>query len=82
MLKGINKQTTIAATSVVDIDSPTGKTEVPIVYMSATIQSDGKFNIGQAIQNEEIYFQNTETAKADYDKFYELALEIAKDKNE
>lgn len=82
MLKGTAKQTTLTATSVVEVDTPTGKVEVPIVYMSATIQSDGKFNIAQSIQNEEIYFQNTEIAKVDYDAFYEFALKVAKQKDE
>lgn len=81
MLKGTAKQTTLTATSVVEVDTPTGKVEVPIVYMSATIQSDGKFNIAQSIQNEEIYFQNTEIAKVDYDTFYEFALNVAKQKD-
>ena len=82
MLKGTTKQTTLTSTSVVDVDTATGRVEVPIVYMSATIQSDGKFNIAQAIQNDAIYFQNTEVAKTDYDEFYEAALAIAKNKNE
>lgn len=82
MLKGTAKQTTLTATSVVEVNTPTGNVEVPIVYMSATIQSDGKFNIAQSIQNEEIYFQNTEIAKVDYDTFYEFALNVAKQKDE
>ena len=78
MIKTTNKQTTINATSVVLVNTPTGEVEVPVNYMNATIQTNGKFAINQAIQNEEIYFQHLEEVSEDYTTFYNYVVELAK----
>lgn len=78
MIKSLTKQTTVNATSVVTVSAATGDTEVPINYMSASIQTNGKFTINQAIQNEEIYFQHIDDANTDYNTFRDLVVELAK----
>lgn len=81
MIKALTKQTVINATSVVTVQSPTGEVDTPINHMSATIQTNGKFVISQAIQNEEVYLEHLEVAKQDYDDFYNHLIEyVNKDK--
>ena len=43
--------------------------KTPVAYFNAQIQSDGKYNINQSIQNVELYKANKEAVKADYDEF-------------
>ena len=52
MINSLNKQLTISATSAVTVNTPTGNVNVPINYMQATIQSDGRISVNQAIQND------------------------------
>lgn len=44
----------------------------PVVYYNAQIQSDGKYNINQSVQNVELYKANKDVVKADYDEFETL----------
>ena len=46
--------------------------KTPVTYFNAQIQSDGKSNINQSVQNVELYMSNKETVKADYDEFETL----------
>ena len=46
--------------------------KTPVTYFNAQIQSDGKYNINQSVQNVELYKSNKETVKADYDEFETL----------
>ena len=43
--------------------------KTPVVYFNAQIQSDGKYNINQSIQNVDAYKANKDVVKADYDEF-------------
>ena len=79
MINTLNKQLTITATSVVTANTPTGNVEVPINYMQATIQSDGRLSINQAIQNDKVFFENLEDASKDYAAFYNHVIGIAKE---
>ena len=40
-----------------------------MAYFNAQIQSDGKYNINQSVQNVELYKSNKDTVKADYEEF-------------
>ena len=82
MINTLNKQLTITATSVVTANTPTGNVEVPINYMQATIQSDGRISINQAIQNDKVFFENIEDAKLDFNAFYDHVIALAKDSKE
>ena len=59
------KTISINGTSTVDVNG----VKTPVVYFNAQIQSDGKYNINQSVQNVELYKSNKETVKADYDEF-------------
>ena len=43
--------------------------KTPVTYFNAQIQSDGKYNINQSVQNVELCKSNKETVKADYEEF-------------
>ena len=79
MINSLNKQLTISATSAVTVNTPTGNVDVPINYMQATIQSDGRISVNQAIQNDEVFFKNVEDAKLDFNAFYDHVITLAKD---
>ena len=59
------KTISINGTSTVEVNG----VKTPVTYFNAQIQSDGKYNINQSVQNVELYKSNKETAKADYDEF-------------
>ena len=59
------KTISINGTSTVEVNS----VKTPVAYFNAQIQSDGKYNINQSVQNVELYKSNKETVKADYDEF-------------
>ena len=40
-----------------------------LAYFNAQIQSDGKYNINQSVQNVDVYKTNKDAVKADYDEF-------------
>lgn len=65
MLNGFSKQINLSATSDIEVD---GKNNV-VMYMSATITSNGDVNINQSIRNKELYIANQETVDADYADF-------------
>lgn len=81
MISEIKKQITVNAVSVVEVETPTGTVSTPIVYMSASVQSNGKINIAQSIQNEELYLSNLNTANDDYNTFYQSVLQLTKNKD-
>lgn len=65
MLNNFSKQINLSATSDVEVD---GKNNV-VMYMNATITSNGDVNINQSIRNKELYIVNQETIDADYIEF-------------
>ena len=79
MINEIKKQVTITATSNVTVSTPTGDTEVPIVYMVANMQPDGTFSINQGIQNKELYLANKQTARDDYNEFHDYVESIVEE---
>lgn len=79
MIGNLTKQLTITATSVVTESTSTGDVNVPINYMQATIQSDGRISVNQSIQNDKTFFENIENAKKDYEAFYDHVIGIAKE---
>ena len=46
--------------------------KTPVVYFNAQIQSDGKYNINQSVQNVDAYKANKDAVKADRDEFEAL----------
>lgn len=76
MIKTISKQMTLSATSIATVSGSTGDVDVPIVFMQAQIQADGKVVISQAVQNDTVYLQNLETASKDYNEFYTKVIEM------
>lgn len=82
MIKALNKQMTISATSVVTVNTPTGDVEVPINYMAANIKTDGQVSITEAIQNRKVYLQNIDVAKQDYDQFRDYVNELSSQETE
>ena len=59
------KTISINGTSTVEVNG----VKTPVVYFNAQIQSDGKYNINQSVQNVELYKSNKDIVKADYDEF-------------
>ena len=59
------KTISINGTSTVEVNG----VKTPVEYFNAQIQSDGKYNINQSVQNVELYKSNKDTVKADYDEF-------------
>ena len=62
------KTISINGTSTVDVNG----VKTPVTYFNAQIQSDGKYNINQSIQNVDAYKSNKDAVKADYDEFETL----------
>ena len=62
------KTISINGTSTVDVNG----VKTPVAYFNAQIQSDGKYNINQSVQNVELYKENKDVVKADYDEFETL----------
>ena len=59
------KTISINGTSSVEVNG----VKTPVAYFNAQIQSDGKYNINQSVQNVELYKSNKDTVKSDYDEF-------------
>ena len=59
------KTISINGTSMVEVNG----VKTPVVYFNAQIQSDGKYNINQSIQNVDAYKSNKDAVKSDYDEF-------------
>ena len=59
------KTISINGTSTVEVKG----VKTPVAYFNAQIQSDGKYNINQSIQNVDAYKVNKDAVKADYDDF-------------
>ena len=59
------KTISINGTSSVEVNG----VKTPVTYFNAQIQSDGKYNINQSIQNVDAYKANKDTVKADYEEF-------------
>ena len=59
------KTISINGTSTVEVNG----VKTHVVYFNAQIQSDGKYNINQSVQNVELYKSNKDTVKADYEEF-------------
>ena len=59
------KTISINGTSTVELNG----VKTPVAYFNAQIQSDGKYNINQSVQNVELYKSNKDNVKADYDEF-------------
>ena len=59
------KTISINGTSSVEVNG----VKTPVAYFNAQIQSDGKYNINQSVQNVDVYKTNKDTVKADYDEF-------------
>ena len=59
------KTISLNGTSTVEVNG----IKTPVAYFNAQIQSDGKYNINQSIQNVDLYKANKEAVKADYDEF-------------
>ena len=59
------KTISINGTSTVEVNG----VKTPVTYFNAQIQSDGKYNINQSVQNVELYKSNKDTVKADYEDF-------------
>ena len=59
------KTISINGTSTVEVNG----VKTPVAYFNAQIQSDGKYNINQSVQNVELYKSNKDTVKADYEEF-------------
>ena len=65
MLNGLTKSINLSATSDIEVD---GKNNV-VMYMNATINSNGDVNINQSIRNKELYIANQDVVDADYAEF-------------
>ena len=65
MLNSFSKSITLSATSDIEVD---GKNNV-VMYMNATINSNGDVNINQSIRNKELYISNQDVVDADYTEF-------------
>ena len=62
------KTININGTSAIEVNG----VKTPVAYFNAQIQSDGKYNINQSIQNVELYKANKGAVKADRDEFETL----------
>ena len=61
----IQKSINFSGTSSIEVNG----VKTPVAYFNAQIQSDGKYNINQSIQNVDAYKANKDAVKADYDEF-------------
>ena len=59
------KTISINGTSTVEVKG----VKTPVAYFNAQIQSDGKYNINQSVQNVELHKANKDAVRADYDEF-------------
>ena len=66
------KTISINGTSTVEVNG----VKTPVTYFNAQIQSDGKYNINQSIQNVDLYKANKDSVKADRDEFEALVEQM------
>ena len=59
------KTISINGTSSIEVDG----VKKTLAYFNAQMQSDGKYNINQSVQNVDVYKTNKDAVKADYDEF-------------
>ena len=59
------KTISINGTSTIEVNGA----KTPVTYFNAQIQSDGKYNINQSVQNVDVYKTNKDAVRADYDEF-------------
>ena len=59
------KTISINGTSTVEVNG----VKTPVAYFNAQIQSDGKYNINQSVQNVDVYKANRDAVRADYEEF-------------
>ena len=69
----IQKSINFSGTSTVEVNG----VKTPVAYFNAQIQSDGKYNINQSIQNVDAYKANKEQADADFTEFEQKVFEFA-----
>ena len=61
----IQKSINFSGTSSIEVNG----VKTPVAYFNAQIQSDGKYNINQYVQNVELHKANKDAVKTDYDEF-------------
>ena len=66
------KTISINGTSTVEVNG----VKTPVTYFNAQIQPDGKYNINQSVQNDELYKANQDAGKADRDEFETLVEQM------
>ena len=66
------KTISINGTSTVEVNG----VKTPVTYFNAQIQSDGKYNINQSVQNVDLYKANKDAVKADRDEFEALVEQM------
>ena len=66
------KTISINGTSTVEVNG----VKTPVTYFNAQIQSDGKYNINQSVQNVDLYKANKDSVKADRDEFEALVEQM------
>ena len=66
------KTISINGTSTIEVNG----VKTPVTYFNAQIQSDGKYNINQSIQNVDAYKANKDAVKADRDEFEALVEQM------
>ena len=66
------KTISINGTSTVEVNG----VKTPVTYFNAQIQSDGKYNINQSVQNVDLYKANKDSIKADRDEFEALVEQM------
>ena len=59
------KTISINGTSTVEVNG----VKTPVAYFNAQIQTDGRFNINESVQDEALYDANEETVDADLKEF-------------
>ena len=69
----IQKSINFSGTSSIEVNG----VKTPVAYFNAQIQSDGKYNINQSIQNVDAYKANKEQVDADFTEFDQKVFEAA-----
>ena len=69
----IQKSINFSGTSSIEVNG----VKTPVAYFNAQIQSDGKCNINQSIQNVDAYKANKEQVDADFTEFDQKVFEAA-----
>ena len=67
----IQKSINFSGTSSIEVNG----VKTPVAYFNAQIQSDGKYNINQSIQNVDAYKANKEQVDADFTEFDQKVFE-------